>query len=132
MKNIKSKLLTVSVSTLSVVPLLSSCVPTNVMAKLANTSNELHVVGSPSEESKREACTVTYVGKDVSATGTPIIARATDCNPKAVHLKLQHFKRDEIANKTIVGKLGLKYTMPEHTYAYTSCPLSAQTADDPT
>jgi len=127
-----NKFFTVGVSTLATVPLITSCVPTSVMAKITNTSEKLYTNYNGESESKREACTVTYIGKDITTDKCTLFARATDCSPMAVHLKLKHFKANELANKTLVGKLGLQYTMPAKTLAYTSCPLSDKTSDDPT
>jgi len=127
-----NKFFTVGISTLATVPLITSCVPTSVMTKITNTSEKLYTNYNGESESKREACTVTYIGKDCTADGRPLFARATDCSPKAVHLKLKHYNANELANKTIVGKLGMEYKMPATTLAYTSCPLSDKTSDDPT
>jgi len=130
MKHIKTKIFSASVASLAVLPLLSSCVPANIVK--VNSKETLYTNYNGESESNHEACTVTYVGKEVSESGLPIAARATDCNPKAVHLKLKHYKANELANKTVVGKLGMSYTFPATTLAYTSNPLSDKTSSDPT
>lgn len=64
------------------------------------------------------ACTGVYVGKDVSADGSIIIARCEDIS--AVYDKLQTYvPASDEAGRTMDDINGFSYPLPTHTYAYT-------------
>lgn len=129
-KKINNKLFTIGLGTIATLPLLANCLPMNVVT---NTTTLVQKATTNNNEQKthHEACTITYFGKNCTADHVALIARATDSGPRAFHLKLKHYKADEKAKLLIVGKNGLRYQMPDHTYAYTSCPMSSKTSDDP-
>ena len=82
-----------------------------------NQSNDLN-----EQEDEAEACTFMYVGKDVSKTGSAIVARSADAGPKGMNLNCQIFKHNELANKTVESKSGFSWKMPKTTYRYISTP----------
>lgn len=64
------------------------------------------------------ACTGVYVGRDVSADGSIIIARCEDIG--AVYDKLQTYvPASDEAGRTMEDLNGFSYALPDHTYAYT-------------
>ena len=64
------------------------------------------------------ACTGLYVGKDVSADGSIIIARCEDIG--AVYDKLQTYvPASDEAGRTMDDIYGFSYPLPAHTYGYT-------------
>ncbi len=88
-----------------------------VAANMTNTSYNVQ-----EEQQSDEECSVMYVGKDFSNTGTAIIARSSDAGPTGMNLNTRLFKHNELANKVVKGKNGFEWQMPSTTYKYISTP----------
>ena len=74
------------------------------------------------------ACTGLYVGKDVSADGSIIIARSEDIG--AVYDKLQTYvPASDEAGRTMDDINGFSYPLPDHTYGYTQMEDYASAGD---
>ena len=69
-----------------------------------------------------DACTAAYVGRDASSDGVPVIARCADTNPPttSVYLRIT----PEGRSRTVTGKNGFSWKLPEHTYKFVSVPRS--------
>lgn len=69
-----------------------------------------------------DACTAAYVGKDASSDGVPVIARCADTNPPttSVYLRIT----PEGHSRTVTGKNGFSWKLPENTYKFVSVPRS--------
>lgn len=91
---------------------------------LANVNTQQVVETKQEDEFETEACSMMYIGKNVSKDGCAIIARSSDANPNEMNHSVHIFKHNEWANKTITGKNGFAWKMPETTYRYISTPRS--------
>lgn len=118
----KTKLLTMPfMASIAVAPMLTACAP-----MIAQNIND-EIVNEVSEDpSEYGACSIVYVGKDVSTTGLPIIARSCDYSPRSMNLRMKVHSRDSWANKEVTSYDGYKYKMPSHTYRYVSAPITAK------
>lgn len=76
------------------------------------------------EDEEADACTVMYVGKDVSTNGKAIIARSSDAGPGAMSLNVHMFPPNSLANQIVTSNKGFSYKMPSRTYRYISTPRS--------
>lgn len=74
------------------------------------------------EAEEDEACTVMYVGKNVSKNRKAIIARSSDAGPGAMMINTTIFERNALANQTVTSNKGFSYKMPSTTYRYISTP----------
>ena len=104
-------------------PMLTACQPSSTIA-----TNDDKIYVDNNAEVEKGACTITYVGKDVSTTGLAMIARCCDTRPRSANLRMKVHERDELANKTITSYDGFSYKMPEHTYRYISAPVNAKSS----
>lgn len=91
---------------------------------LANVKTQQIVETKQEDSFETEACSMMYVGKNVSKDGCAIIARSSDANPNEMNHSVHIFNHNEFANKTITGKNGFAWKMPSTTYRYISTPRS--------
>lgn len=70
-------------------------------------------------------CSAVYVGRDVSADGTTIIARCADTHPTTTFVYLNITEASNEAGRTVTGKNGFQYALPDETYRYVSVPRPA-------
>lgn len=64
------------------------------------------------------ACTGAYVGKEVSADGTTIIARSEDISPSDYDKIHTVVPASDVAGRTMDDINGFSYPLPQHTYKY--------------
>ncbi len=72
------------------------------------------------------ACTGVYVGKDVSADGSVMIARTEDMTSSNSKRFIVHPAKDHEPGELYTDAHGLSIEYPEHTYRYTATPGSAK------
>lgn len=100
-------------------PLFYSC------ANQANV-NKVDVLSTPTitneEQEEPEACTIMYVGKDLTKDKRAIIARSADAGPGAMCINTTIFNHNQLANQTVTSHKGFTYKMPSTTYRYISTP----------
>ncbi|WP_053955256.1 C69 family dipeptidase [Inediibacterium massiliense] len=78
------------------------------------------------------ACTAVYVGKDVSADGSTILARSEDQGTGAYNKMFKVVNRVEnVPGRTIDDANGFSYKLPATTYKYTIVPDSSNCGDGP-
>ncbi|MBF8984642.1 C69 family dipeptidase [Lutibacter sp. B2] len=78
------------------------------------------------------ACSAVYVGKDVSADGSTILARSEDQGTGAYNKMFKVVNRVEnVAGRTIDDTNGFSYKLPATTYKYTIVPDSSTCGDGP-
>ncbi|MCQ2792051.1 MAG: C69 family dipeptidase [Bacilli bacterium] len=91
---------------------------------LANSkNNELKTPVDNSNDEEKSACTLVYIGKDLTLDHIPIIARCVDLYPTN-ESSLRIYQRDELANTTFTGDNGYTYTFPSHTAKCVVAPLN--------
>ncbi|QZY55921.1 C69 family dipeptidase [Crassaminicella profunda] len=78
------------------------------------------------------ACTAVYVGKDVSADGSTILARSEDQGTGAYNKMFKVVERVEnVPGRTIDDVNGFSYKLPDTTFKYTIVPDSTTCGDGP-
>ena len=70
------------------------------------------------------ACTGVYVGKDVSADGSVMIARTEDIASANSKRFIVHPAADHEPGESYTDAYGLSVPYPEHTYRYSATPAS--------
>lgn len=102
-------------------PLFYSCANKTNVNKVNYQSAPTTIVDEEGDE-EADACTVMYVGKDLSTNGKAIIARSSDASPGAMSINVHMFPANSLANKTVTSNKGFSYKMPSQTYRYISTP----------
>ncbi|MCQ2796075.1 MAG: C69 family dipeptidase [Bacilli bacterium] len=100
-------------------PLFYSC---NKSGKVTTMNYQSSPIAINEDDPSNEACTVMYVGKNLSTNGKAIIARSGDSSPNAMNLNMTIFNHNVLANKVVDSKNGFTYKMPATTYRYISTP----------
>lgn len=103
-------------------PLFYSCTNKTNVSKVNYQNIPTTTISEEDEET--DACTVMYVGKDVSTNGKAIIARSSDAGPGAMSLNVHMFPPNSLANQIVTSNKGFSYKMPSKTYRYISTPRS--------
>lgn len=75
------------------------------------------------------ACTGAYVGKDVSADGSIIIARSEDISPSDYDKLHTLVPASDVPGRTLDDVNGFSYPLPDHTYKYTQMEDYASAGD---
>ena len=70
-------------------------------------------------------CTAIYIGSAVSEDGSVIIARCADTHPTTTCVYLKITEASSEKGRTVSGKNGFVYRLPEETYRYISVPRPA-------
>lgn len=69
------------------------------------------------------SCSAVYVGREVSANGTTIIARCADTHPTTSFAYLKINDADNEPGHIVTGENGFSYKLPDKTYSYVSVPF---------
>lgn len=102
-------------------PLFYSCANKTNVTKI-NYQDMPTTTTISEEDEEADACTVMYVGKELSANGKAIIARSSDSSPGAMSINVHMFPQNSLANKIVTSNKGFSYKMPSQTYRYISTP----------
>lgn len=92
----------------------------NILAKIVSLTTAIIIPLS----SVAHACTGVYVGKDVSADGSVIIARTEDIASANSKRFIVHPAQDHAEGECYTDAYGMSVPYPEHTYRYSATPAS--------
>ncbi len=92
----------------------------NILTKVVSIISAISILTSASAF----ACTGVYVGKDVSADGSVMIARTEDIASANSKRFIVHPAKDHTDGEAYTDAFGISVPHPEHTYRYTATPAS--------
>ena len=92
----------------------------NILTKVISVSSAVIMLAI----SSAQACTGVYVGKDVSADGSVMIARTEDIGSANSKRFVVHPAKDYQEGECYTDAFGMSVEYPSHTYRYTATPAS--------
>ena len=93
----------------------------NILTKIASATSAIIILAV----SSASACTGVYVGKDVSADGSVMIARTEDIASANSKRFIVHPAADHAEGECYTDVFHMSIPYPAHTYRYTATPASA-------
>lgn len=92
----------------------------NILTKIISVSSAIMIFAA----SAAQACTGVYVGKDVSADGSVMIARTEDISSANSKRFVVHPAKDHQEGECYTDAFGMSVPYPSHTYRYSATPAS--------